>query len=110
MRVSGEFVFINTVRLRLDLDNYASFSHLLSVFRAVGIGSLQLHHAPSAKEWQRFLALLSSPSTEPPAAQLAQLSGKLTQQGLTVFEIGHPMAQPPEEHEPENGKETAQQH
>ena len=30
MRVSGEFVFVNTIRLRLDLDNYASFSHLRS--------------------------------------------------------------------------------
>ncbi len=107
MRVSGEFVFINTVRLRLDLDNYASFSHLLSVFRAVGIGSLQLHHAPSAKEWQRFLALLSSPSTEPPAARFEQLSGKLTQQELTVFEIGEPMAQPADEHEREKSKEVA---
>ena len=30
LRVSGEFIFINATRLRLDLDNYASFSHILS--------------------------------------------------------------------------------
>ena len=54
VRVSGEFVFINTVRLRLDLDNYASFSQLLSLFRSSGIGSLHLHSRPSVKEWQRF--------------------------------------------------------
>ncbi len=73
MRVSGEFVFINTVRLRLDLDNYASFSHLLSVFRAAGIGSLHLHRAPTLQEWQRFLAFLNVPSSEPPDARFESL-------------------------------------
>jgi hypothetical protein len=29
LRVSGEFIFVNGTRLRLDLDNYASFSHVL---------------------------------------------------------------------------------
>src|SRR5678815_263800 len=47
IRVSGEFVFINTVRLRLDLDNYASFSQLLSLFRSSGIGSLHLEKRPT---------------------------------------------------------------
>ena len=47
IRVSGEFVFINSVRLRLDLDNYASFSHLLAVFGSSGVGSLHLDRAPN---------------------------------------------------------------
>ena len=93
MRVSSEFIFINTVRLRLDLDNYASFSHLLSVFRAAGIGSLQLHRPPTLKEWQRFLAFLTVPSSDQPAVRFDQLSAKLEQQDLGVFEIGEPMAQ-----------------
>ena len=93
MRVSGEFVFINSVRLRLDLDNYASFSHLLSVFRAAGIGSLHLHRTPALKEWQRFLAFLNVPSTEPPEVRFEQLTAKLAQQELQVFDIGEPMSQ-----------------
>src|SRR5262245_55179176 len=40
LRVSGEFIFVNGTRLRLDLDNYAAFSHLLSIFRVNGIGVL----------------------------------------------------------------------
>ena len=43
LRVSGEFIFVNSTRLRLDLDNYASFSQLLSLFRSSGSASLQLH-------------------------------------------------------------------
>jgi HD-GYP domain-containing protein (c-di-GMP phosphodiesterase class II) len=107
MRVSGEFVFINSVRLRLDLDNYASFSHLLSVFRAAGIGSLQLHRTPTLKEWQRFLAFLNVPSNDQPADRFEQLSAKLQQQELEVFEIGEPMAQQVNEQDREKSKEVA---
>ena len=42
VRMQGEFIFVNSTRLRLDLDNYTSFSHLLSLFRASGIGSLRV--------------------------------------------------------------------
>jgi len=41
-RASGEFIFINATRLRLDVDNYTSFSNLLSLFRASGVGSLRV--------------------------------------------------------------------
>jgi HD-GYP domain-containing protein (c-di-GMP phosphodiesterase class II) len=107
MRVSGEFVFINSVRLRLDLDNYASFSHLLSVFRAAGIGSLHLHAVPTLKDWQRFLAFLNQPSNLEPDDRFAELTSKLQQQGLTVFELGEPMAQRENEQDREKSKEVA---
>ena len=107
MRVSGEFVFINAVRLRLDLDNYASFSHLLSVFRALGIGSLHLERTPTLKEWQRFLAFLNVPSADPPATRFQELLGKLVQQELGVFEIGEPMAQQVDPEDREKSKEVA---
>jgi HD-GYP domain-containing protein (c-di-GMP phosphodiesterase class II) len=107
MRVSGEFVFINGVRLRLDLDNYASFSHLLSVFRSTGIGSLHLHTVPALKEWQRFLAFLNAPASGDPADRFRELSDKLQQQGLGVFEIGEPMAQQQNEEDREKSKEVA---
>jgi HD-GYP domain-containing protein (c-di-GMP phosphodiesterase class II) len=107
MRVSGEFVFINSVRLRLDLDNYASFSHLLSVFRAAGIGSLHLHTVPALKDWQRFLAFLNQPSNLEPEERFEELNGKLQQQELTVFELGEPMAQRENEQDREKSKEVA---
>src|SRR5688572_15341482 len=40
LRTSGEFIFVNSTRLRLDLDNYASFSHLLTVLRKCGVGTI----------------------------------------------------------------------
>jgi HD-GYP domain-containing protein (c-di-GMP phosphodiesterase class II) len=107
IRVSGEFVFINTIRLRLDLDNYASFSHLLSVFRSAGVGSLHLRRAPHVKEWSRFLALLLVPSTDPPEARFHQLTGKLQLQQLDVFEVGAPMEQAADDELRQKSKELA---
>jgi HD-GYP domain-containing protein (c-di-GMP phosphodiesterase class II) len=107
IRVSGEFVFINMVRLRLDLDNYASFSHLLSVFRSSGVGSLHLRSAPPVKAWSRFLALLLVASNEPPAVRFEQLGAKLAQQQLDVFEIGEPMEQAANDESRQKSKEIA---
>jgi HD-GYP domain-containing protein (c-di-GMP phosphodiesterase class II) len=107
IRVSGEFVFINSVRLRLDLDNYASFSQLLSLFRSSGLGSLVLHSAPPVKDWQRFLALLLTPSQDPPATRFHQLRGRLEQQSLTVFEVGEPAEQQDDDDERAKSKELA---
>jgi HD-GYP domain-containing protein (c-di-GMP phosphodiesterase class II) len=94
IRVSGEFVFVNTVRLRLDLDNYASFSQLLSLFRSSGVGSLHLQTKPAGKDWQRFLALLLVPSQDPPQTRFHQLTGRLEAQNLTAFQLGEPREQP----------------
>ena len=41
-RVAGEFLFINAVRLRLDLTNYASFGYLLRVCRESGVGAISV--------------------------------------------------------------------
>src|SRR5213075_2476333 len=42
IRLQGEFIFVNSTRLRLDLDNYASFSHILNVFQQCGIGAVRV--------------------------------------------------------------------
>src|SRR3954447_9421527 len=33
IRLAGDFIFVNATRLRLELDNYAAFSHILAQFR-----------------------------------------------------------------------------
>lgn len=91
-RVSGEFIFVNATRLRLDLDNYAGFSHLLSLFRASGVGSLHVASTASAKDWLVFLSLLQVPSQEPSSARYLQLLGKLEAAGVRAFTLGEPSA------------------
>jgi HD-GYP domain-containing protein (c-di-GMP phosphodiesterase class II) len=60
IRLAGDFIFVNATRLRLELDNYASFSQILAVLRAFSIGALRVHAAASRREWQIFLSLLLS--------------------------------------------------
>jgi hypothetical protein len=52
IRLAGDFIFVNSTRLRLELDNYASFSHILTMFRAFMIGGLRVHASANRREWQ----------------------------------------------------------
>jgi HD-GYP domain-containing protein (c-di-GMP phosphodiesterase class II) len=90
LRISGEFIFVNQTRLRLDLDNFASFSHLLSLFRAAGIGSVSIESQITPKDWLIFLSLLQSPGSDDPAERLADLTEKLQHAGVVAFHLAAP--------------------
>src|SRR5437899_4333475 len=60
IRLQGEFIFVNSTRLRLDLDNYASFSHILNVLRQCGIGAVRVDEGVDRKQLQVFVSLLLS--------------------------------------------------
>lgn len=93
LKLSGEFIFVNATRLRLDLDNFASFSHLLSIFRASGIGTLTVDKAVGPKDWLIFLSLLQSAGSDDPAERLGQLVEKLDKAAVHAFTLA-----PPTEH------------
>lgn len=89
-RTSGEFIFINSTRLRLDLDNYASFSQLLTLFRSAGIGSLRVAETVTPREWLVFLSLVQAPGDEDPEERFQQVTGKLTLANVSTLELGPP--------------------
>jgi HD-GYP domain-containing protein (c-di-GMP phosphodiesterase class II) len=60
IRTAGDFLFVNATRLRVELDNYASFSHILAMLRAFDIGVLHIRSGMERREWQIFLSLLLS--------------------------------------------------
>ncbi len=90
LRASGEFIFVNAVRLRIDLDNYASFNHLLTIFRSNGIGSLEVLDGASAKDWMIFVSLLQGPVQEPADERLVTVNEKLAGAGVTHLVLGPP--------------------
>jgi HD-GYP domain-containing protein (c-di-GMP phosphodiesterase class II) len=92
VRVSGEFIFLNSTRLRLDLENYASFSHILSVFRAGSIGVLHVAEGIGAREWLIFVSALQSATRDatPANERFFQITGKLEQAGVHGFQVGPP--------------------
>lgn len=63
VRLAGDFIFVNETRLRLELDNYASFSQVLAILRAFDIGTLRIRQGVERREWQVFLSLLLSLAT-----------------------------------------------
>ncbi|MFL5575363.1 MAG: HD-GYP domain-containing protein [Gemmatimonadaceae bacterium] len=90
-RVSGEFIFLNATRLRLDLDNYASFSFLLALCRKAGVGVLRLTQAAPVREWLVLLSMIQAPSGhEDPRERLNDLGARLEGAKVGAFELGPP--------------------
>ena len=54
----GDFVFINDVRLRLDLSTYAAFSLVSNSLSKHRVGTVTVQRGVARKEWPPFLALL----------------------------------------------------
>jgi len=91
LKVTNEFIFINSTRLRLDLDNYASFSQILSAHRGCGIGTVRVQAGSVTRDWLVYLSLLQSPSSSEDAERrFFEVSEKLEKGGVTLIEFGPP--------------------
>jgi HD-GYP domain-containing protein (c-di-GMP phosphodiesterase class II) len=90
LRFSGEFLFINGTRLRLDLTNYASFGYLLKVCRTCGIGRLRVHENATDRAWLVLLSQIDSASTEQPDERREGITSLLAAAGFTSLELGPP--------------------
>ncbi len=88
-RISGEFLFINATRLRLDLTNYATFGYLLRVCRASGVGAVHVHHA-SPRDWLVLLSLLDAQTGLEPDDRRGEIVEHLASTGVTELEISAP--------------------
>jgi len=106
-RVSGEFLFVNATRLRLDLDNYQTFSYLLGQFRACGAGVLRLHAKPASRDWTVLLSYLLAPQGDAPADRYEALLRRLEAAGITAFELSPPVASEDDEKFRTQSKEAA---
>jgi HD-GYP domain-containing protein (c-di-GMP phosphodiesterase class II) len=88
IRIAGDFIFVNSTRLRLELDNYASFSHILAIFRAYEIGALRVKNGAQRQEWQILLSLLLSLAGRGTAEErLKELSERLDRGGVMHLEL-----------------------
>jgi HD-GYP domain-containing protein (c-di-GMP phosphodiesterase class II) len=90
LRVTSEFIFINQTRLRLDLDNYASFTQILSVFRAAGVGVTRVMLGVSPRDWLVFLSALQAPSSEASEDRFVDIVERLQKGGVATIEVGPP--------------------
>lgn len=91
LRISGEFLFLNAIRLRLDLTNYASFGYWLRVCKAAGIGSIKVHHGASARDWLVFLSMLDEKSGESDDNHIFEIVERLTRTNVGNIEVSPPV-------------------
>ena len=83
LRVTGEFIFVNSTRLRLDLDNYASFSHVLGLLRNVGVGLVRAEAGADRREWTSFLSLmLSAAARDASSNRFFEMTNRMRDAGI----------------------------
>jgi HD-GYP domain-containing protein (c-di-GMP phosphodiesterase class II) len=92
VRLSGDFIFVNSTRLRLELDNYASFSNILTTLRAADIGVLHVRRGVERRDWQAFLSILISLGERQLAEPFHELAQRMGAAGIAA--IGVEPAQP----------------
>jgi HD-GYP domain-containing protein (c-di-GMP phosphodiesterase class II) len=108
VRLQGEFIFINSTRLRLDLDNYASFSHILGVLRQCGVGAVRIDEGVERKQLQIFVSLLLSyAAREATPNKVFELGQKLADGGVTHIGVEPPLETDEEAEDEERQKEAA---
>jgi HD-GYP domain-containing protein (c-di-GMP phosphodiesterase class II) len=108
VRVAAEFLFVNATRLRLDLDNFASFSHVLTTLRQAGVGTLQVEPSAERREWQVVLSLLLAfAAKEAVPNKLYELQQKLIQGGVAHIMVAPPAESDDELEDEERAKEVA---
>ena len=92
VRVAGEFIFVNGTRLRLELSNYASFSHVLTSLSHAGIGILRVDQEVDRREWQILVSLLLSFATQGEQPdKFADFERKLGEGQVTHIEVEPPL-------------------
>ncbi|HEX9633001.1 MAG TPA: HD domain-containing phosphohydrolase [Gemmatimonadales bacterium] len=110
VRISGEFIFVNSTRLRLNLDNYATFSHVLAMLRQNGVGVVSVDEKVERREWQVFVSqLLAGTMREPSPSRLSELYQKMLQGGVHHITV-EPMSEDADDLDDETrAKEVAKQ-
>lgn len=89
-RISGEFIFINSTRLRLDLSNYATFGHILTLCKAAGIGTINVGARGSARDWTVLLSLLGSETKVSADDRFDEIVARLKETGIDTFHLEPP--------------------
>jgi HD-GYP domain-containing protein (c-di-GMP phosphodiesterase class II) len=108
VRMQGEFIFVNSTRLRLDLDNYASFSHILGVLRQCGIGAVRIDEGVDRRQLQLFVSLLLAyAAKEATPNKVFELGQKLSDGGVTHIGVEPPLDTDEDTEDEERQKEAA---
>ncbi|HKJ92448.1 MAG TPA: HD domain-containing phosphohydrolase, partial [Longimicrobiales bacterium] len=103
----GDFVFLNDVRLRLDLSSYAAYSLVSGSFTRHGVGTVEVAEGVGRDEWPVFLKLLTGRNLEEVENPFARFSGWLEQSTVEHILVGPERDTGQAGEEQESSKEAA---
>lgn len=86
-RVAGEFLFLNATRMKLDVDNYESFSFVIARFRESDVERLGFRRLPEPAEWATLLTCLLDPVGTSPRARFDALRDAMEVNGVEAFRL-----------------------
>jgi len=110
LRRVGDYLFVNEMRLRLTLDNYAAVAYVLGLLREAGLGGVDVRAPTTPRAWVVLLAFLQSPPLEyPEAERLEQLAARVAQSGVACFEFYPPVDESEQQETEFDAKERARQ-
>ncbi len=73
IRYVGDFVFLNDLRMRIDLGSFATFGAVGKTLRGHGIGQIDVAPGADRAEWTAFLSLLlAEPDAEDPFGRFTE--------------------------------------
>ncbi|MEE9207254.1 MAG: HD domain-containing phosphohydrolase [Gemmatimonadota bacterium] len=87
--LAGSFIFVNDLRVRVDLTDYATLAALRELLRGHGIGRLTVSSEVTRRDWLGFLGLAGAPST-PGSGALGTFETRLAEIGVTVIKVAAP--------------------
>ncbi len=87
LRVAGDFVFINDVRVRLDLGNYASFVFVRNALDKHGVGDIDVNPNVNVREWTGLLGQLAG-DPEDTTSPLESLKAWMAQADIDNIKLG----------------------
>lgn len=105
LRYVGDFVFLNDLRMRIDLGSFATFSAVGRTLRAHGVGQLDVGPAAGVADWTAFLSLLlAEPDAEAPFARFAERLGRTSVRAIVAVPEVETEANP---RDPDEAREVA---
>ena len=92
MRISGRDLHVNTSRLQLGLENFASFDLVVATLADAGVGWLRMEEPAGSREWETLISqVLAFGGAEPREAGAEELRLSLSEKGVSRITLGTPM-------------------
>lgn len=82
----GDYLFLDDLRLRMDLERYASFTFVIEELKRVGLGGIVFHDGITAEDLRRFTYIVAhvDPKTPEPSEVVTQ---EIQQRGIAGIAV-----------------------